>query len=69
MDYESQLALKKKQTADKLVRIGGVENPKVADTIGMEEPFYYRNKASMPVSTGGLITEKAESFTLFTSPA
>lgn len=58
MDYESQLALKKKQTGDKLVRIGGVENPKVADTIGMEEPFYYRNKASMPVSTGGLITEK-----------
>ncbi len=58
MSYESQLELKRKQTADKLMRIGGIKSPAVTQTIGMEEPFYYRNKASMPVSTGGLITGK-----------
>lgn len=58
MTYEGQLQLKKKQIVDKLVRLGGLEDPKVNDAIGMEEPFRYRNKASMPVSTGGLITRK-----------
>jgi len=58
MTYEGQLELKKKQIVDKLVRLGGLEEPKVNDAIGMEEPFRYRNKASMPVSTGGLITRK-----------
>ena len=58
MTYEGQLELKKKQIVDKLVRLGGLEDPKVNDAIGMEEPFRYRNKASMPVSTGGLITRK-----------
>ena len=58
MDYESQLKLKRKQVVDKLVRLGGIEAPLVRDTVGMEEPFYYRNKASMPVSTGGIITKK-----------
>ena len=58
MTYEGQLQLKRKQIVDKLVRLGGLEDPKVNDAIGMEEPFRYRNKASMPVSTGGLITRK-----------
>ena len=58
MTYEGQLHLKRKQIVDKLVRLGGLEDPKVNDAIGMEEPFRYRNKASMPVSTGGLITRK-----------
>ena len=58
MSYEGQLQLKRKQIVDKLVRLGGLEDPKVNDAMGMEEPFRYRNKASMPVSTGGLITRK-----------
>lgn len=58
MNYESQLKLKRKQVVDKLVRLGGIEDPLIRDTVGMDEPFYYRNKASMPVSTGGLITKK-----------
>ena len=58
MKYEGQLELKRKQIADKLCRLGGIENPLVRETIGMAEPFRYRNKASMPVSTGGLITRK-----------
>lgn len=57
-EYASQLILKRKQVRDKLVRLGGIQEPDVKETIGMEEPFRYRNKVSMPVSTGGLITKK-----------
>ena len=56
--YEGQLELKEKQVRDKLVRLGGLENPKMNPIIGMEEPWRYRNKATMPVSTGGLMTKK-----------
>lgn len=58
MEYSASLELRAKQIRDKLIRLGGLENPVVRETIGMEEPFRYRNKASMPVSTGGLITKK-----------
>lgn len=58
LNYEAQLSLKKKQVSDKLIRLGGIKAPVVRDVIGMEYPFNYRNKAVMPVSTGGLITKK-----------
>ncbi|MBP3385177.1 MAG: 23S rRNA (uracil(1939)-C(5))-methyltransferase RlmD, partial [Firmicutes bacterium] len=58
LDYEGQLELKQKQVYDKLTRLGGLENPVVNDIIGMDEPFFYRNKAQFPVSTGGIITRK-----------
>lgn len=58
LNYEGQLALKEKQVKDKLTRLGGIENPKVNPIIGMENPYHYRNKAQMPVSTGGIITRK-----------
>lgn len=58
MDYGAQLELKRKQVEDKLIRIGGIYRPEVRDTIGMEMPLHYRNKATMAVSTGGLITKK-----------
>ena len=56
--YDGQLLLKEKQVRDKLMRLGGIENPQVRPIIGMEEPFRYRNKAVMPVWTGGIITRK-----------
>ena len=64
LSYEAQLALKEKQVREKLVRLGGLTDPVIMPSIGMggedvnEVPFRYRNKASMPVSTGGLITQK-----------
>ena len=59
LDYDAQLLLKHKQVKDKLQRLGGLTDPVVYPVIAMEsEPFRYRNKASMPVSTGGLITRK-----------
>lgn len=63
--YEAQLALKERQVYEKLQRLGGLEDPVVRPIIGMEAsdnegmgPFRYRNKASFPVSTGGIITRK-----------
>ena len=58
LSYAAQLALKEKQVRDKLERLGGVADPVVYPIMAMDEPFRYRNKASMPVSTGGLITLK-----------
>ena len=64
LHYDAQLALKEKQVRDKLTRLGGLFAPKVMPILGMgdtdpeETPFRYRNKASMPVSTGGLLTKK-----------
>ena len=50
MRYEDQLKLKKKLVEDKLIRIGGLENPTVHETIRMEAPERYRNKAQFPVA-------------------
>ena len=58
LSYDAQLALKEKQVRDKLERLGGINDPVVYPIMAMDEPFRYRNKASMPVSTGGLITLK-----------
>ena len=58
ISYEGQLALKEKQVRDKLTRLGGLENPALQPIIGMDDPFRYRNKATMPVWTGGIITRK-----------
>jgi len=58
LSYEGQLALKEKQVADRLSHLGGIDSPKVNGIIGMESPFFYRNKATMPISTGGIITQK-----------
>lgn len=58
LSYEAQLALKEKQVRDKICRLGGISSPDMEPIMGMDEPYRYRNKASMPVSTGGLITMK-----------
>lgn len=58
LSYDSQLRLKEKQVYEKLKRLAGLEDPKVNEIIGMEEPFQYRNKAQFPISTGGIITRK-----------
>lgn len=50
LSYDAQLALKTKRVKDALQRIGGLINPNVKDCIGMETPFFYRNKAQLPVS-------------------
>jgi 23S rRNA (uracil1939-C5)-methyltransferase len=53
MTYESQLELKQNQVAERIKRLGGVENPLIRPILGMKEPLNYRNKATLPISTGG----------------
>ncbi|WP_173427712.1 23S rRNA (uracil(1939)-C(5))-methyltransferase RlmD [Aneurinibacillus tyrosinisolvens] len=56
-DYEAQLAFKRKLVEDNLRRIGKIENVIVHPTIGMEDPWRYRNKAQIPIGEeeGGLV--------------
>jgi len=42
--YDRQLFYKRKQVVDSLKHIGKIENAEVADIIGCDEQFYYRNK-------------------------
>ncbi|TYS08624.1 23S rRNA (uracil(1939)-C(5))-methyltransferase RlmD [Bacillus subtilis] len=59
MTYEGQLLFKQKQVKDVLERIGKLDlsNVTVHPTLGMEDPWNYRNKAQVPVGEreGGLV--------------
>jgi len=61
LNYEEQLKLKKKMVEDKLIRIGRIENPVVHDTIGMDKPWRYRNKAQFPVGEAAVGFYRAKS--------
>ena len=47
--YSEQLKFKKQKVIDNLERIGGLKGLEVYDTLGMENPFRYRNKVQLPV--------------------
>ena len=53
MSYEKQLEFKEARVRNNLIRIGGFAPEKIDNImepiLGMEEPFYYRNKAQYPV--------------------
>lgn len=55
MSYERQLMFKQAKVYGNLERIGGFSPELLNDTmeqiVGMEEPFYYRNKAQFPFGT------------------
>ena len=62
LNYDKQLELKEKHVRDNLVRIGGFDKKLIDDIIkpvvGMDEPFYYRNKLQVPVGidkNGGVV--------------
>lgn len=58
--YEGQLVLKEKHVKDRLERLGELESPNVQPIIGMSDDsiYHYRNKATMPISTGGNMMRK-----------
>ena len=47
--YPKQLEYKQKKVKDCLRRIAKIENPPLEEPVGMENPYYYRNKAQFPV--------------------
>ena len=49
MTYEEQLKFKRKQVVDNLYKTAGISDVEVAETLGMERPYAYRNKAQVPV--------------------
>lgn len=57
MSYEAQLKYKKNKVKNNLERIGGFDfsdkesQVEFADTIGMDDPWRYRNKAQYPIGT------------------
>ncbi len=50
LDYPAQLEAKRQQVVDSLARIGKITDVIVHPTIGMEEPWRYRNKTHVPVA-------------------
>lgn len=62
LTYEKQLEFKEKKVRDHLERIGGFTQIPMEPIIGMEEPYYYRNKAQFPVGK----TKKRKSLPAFT---
>ncbi|KKB74138.1 MULTISPECIES: 23S rRNA (uracil(1939)-C(5))-methyltransferase RlmD [Bacillus] len=59
INYEGQLLYKQKQVKDVLERIGKLDLSRITvhPTLGMEDPWNYRNKAQVPVGEreGGLV--------------
>lgn len=53
LSYEAQLVSKQKQVQDVLERIGGLKDVLVHPTLGMNNPWRYRNKAQVPVGGFG----------------
>lgn len=49
MSYQMQLDMKQKQVKDNMKKIGHLEHVPVHPTIGMEDPWRYRNKVQIPV--------------------
>src|SRR5699024_6582430 len=58
MDYNAQLEMKRNNVVNNLKRIGHLDDVTVHAVLGMEDPWYYRNKIQMPVGekNGSLIT-------------
>lgn len=49
LDYNKQLELKTNEVKQVISRIGKLENVKIHETIGMQSPCRYRNKAQFPI--------------------
>lgn len=52
MSYEAQLDFKTDKVKNHLARLGQVTDLDVKPCLGMEEPWYFRNKAQYPVQMG-----------------
>lgn len=53
VDYAAQLRFKREAVADAFQRIGGIEAPPVAEVIGMQDPWRYRNHLRLRMGPSG----------------
>ena len=53
LEYQKQLDIKTNEVKQVITRIGKLDNVEIHDTIGMENPFRYRNKAQFPIQKSG----------------
>jgi 23S rRNA (uracil1939-C5)-methyltransferase len=53
VDYALQLEYKQKIVVEQLSRLGGLDHPPVEPTIGMSEPWAYRNHVQFAVTKEG----------------
>lgn len=51
LSYSAQLKFKENRVRDCIERIGKLKNIHIHETLGMKEPFRYRNKVQLPVGT------------------
>jgi len=51
LKYDKQLHFKRKQAVDCIERIGLLKDVEVAEVIGVEDPYYYRNKMEFSFNT------------------
>ena len=51
LDYQKQLDIKTNEVKQVIARIGKLNDVLIHDTIGMEKPFRYRNKAQFPIQS------------------
>ena len=49
LDYQKQLDIKTNEVKQVISRIGKLDDVVIHDTLGMEHPFRYRNKAQFPI--------------------
>ncbi|WNJ19172.1 23S rRNA (uracil(1939)-C(5))-methyltransferase RlmD [Pontibacter sp. G13] len=58
MTYEGQLAYKEKQVRDTIERIGKVEVAEHLPILGVDEPFFYRNKLEFSFANKAYLTKE-----------
>ncbi len=51
LQYDEQLRFKANKIRNNLKRIGGFDDIPLLPIVGMEEPYFYRNKAQFPIGT------------------
>lgn len=51
LDYQKQLDIKTNEVKQVIARIGKLNDVVIHETIGMEKPFRYRNKAQFPIQS------------------